>query len=298
MKPNHFALLLVLLSATSLFCQEYDISTDVTYAENPSSDRQKLDIYIPKGNELMPCLVWIHGGAWLAGSKDGLAQEIDTLLHHGYVVASIGYRLSSEAIFPSQIYDCKAAIRFLKANALKYKIDTARIAVAGSSAGGHLAALLGTSANVESLEDDDLGHNNVSSKVHAVIDYYGPTDFLIMDDLPETPPEKCEDPMIHLTPNSPESLLLGCNIEDCPEKVERANPITYITKDDPPFLIFHGTFDCTVTPKSSVILEKALRKNKIQVDLHLLPGAGHGGEQFLRPNTKRLVLQFLDNTFE
>jgi acetyl esterase/lipase len=297
---SKITLLLSLLYFMSVFIygQNYSIITDIPYTGNPTSDKQKLDIYIPEEKSPMPCLVWIHGGAWLAGSKNGLAGEIDTLLHHGYVVASIGYRLSSEVIFPAQIFDCKTAIRFLKARANKYQIDSTRIAVAGASAGGHLAALLGTSADVEVLEDKSMGFKNVSSRVHAVIDYYGPTDFLIMDDLPDTPPEKCENPMVHLTPNSPESLLLGCNIEECPEKVKMANPITYITDDDPPFLIFHGTFDCTVTPKSSVILEKALRKNKIQANLYLLPGAGHGGEQFLLPNTKRLVLQFLETNLK
>lgn len=294
MKPKNLLLLGLLFYLSITYGQNYQIITDISYAEKPTSSKQKLDIYIPEGNDLMPCLVWIHGGAWLAGSKDGLAAEIDTLLDHGYVVVSIGYRLSSEAIFPAQIYDCKAAVRYIKAKGTKYKIDSSRIAVAGASAGGHLAALIGTSADVETLEDKNLGYTNVSSRVQAVIDYYGPTDFLIMDDLPNTPPEKCKNAMVHLTPDSPESLLLGCNIEACPEKVKMANPVSYITTDDPPFLIFHGTFDCTVTPKSSVLLQESLKKNDLNVELHLLSGAGHGGEQFLQQEIKEQVLQFLD----
>lgn len=294
MKPKRLLLLGLLYSLSITYGQNYKVITDITYAEEPTSSKQKLDIYIPEGNGLMPCLVWIHGGAWLAGSKDGLAKEIDTVLHHGYVVVSIGYRLSSEAIFPAQIHDCKTAIRFLKANGTKYYIDSSRIAVAGASAGGHLVSLLGTSAGIEVLEGRDLGYGNVSSRVHAVIDYYGPTNFLIMDDLPE----KCENAMVHLTSNSPESLLLGCNIEECPEKVKTANPITYISEDDPPFLIFHGTFDCTVTPKSSILLQKALQSNDIREELHLLSGAGHGGEQFLRAEIKEQVLQFLNSNLK
>jgi acetyl esterase/lipase len=276
------------------FGQQYRIITDIPYTENRASNKQLLDVYIPESDSLMPCLVWVHGGAWLAGSKDGLAPEIDTMLFHGYVVASIGYRLSSEAIFPAQIQDCKAALRYLKTKSQDFKIDSSRIAVAGASAGGHLAALLGTSCGVGFLEDPDQGYPDVSSRVKAVIDYYGPTDFLIMDNLPVTPPEKCENAMVHLTPNSPESLLLGCNIEDCPEMVKQANPITYISPDDPPFLIFHGTFDCVVTPRSSLLLEKALKENSLSVNLHLIPGAGHGGEQFLRQEIKTQLIHFLD----
>lgn len=280
---------ILMFIATSVSGQEYQIITDIPYTDSLISNKQKLDLYIPDSDKPVPCLVWIHGGAWLAGSKDGLAQEIDTLLYHGFAIASIGYRLSSESIFPAQIHDCKTAIRFLKENGSKYNIDSTRIAVAGSSAGGHLASLTGTSSHIQSLEDKSLGSTQVSSRVHAVIDFYGPTDFLIMDELPEG----CQDPMIHSDPNSPESLLLGCNIEDCPDKVKMANPITYISRDDPPFLIFHGTSDCTVTPGSSILLEKQLRKEGVNVKLHLLPDAGHGGEAFHSPEIKAMILGFL-----
>jgi len=105
-------LVLLLFVAMSTFAQDYEVITDIIYVDSPTSDKQKLDIYIPNNKSSMPCLIWIHGGAWLTGSKDGLAKEIDTLLQHGYIIASIGYRLSSESIFPAQIYDCKSAIRF------------------------------------------------------------------------------------------------------------------------------------------------------------------------------------------
>jgi acetyl esterase/lipase len=286
-------LMLLMISAIS-FSQEYKVISDIPYSNCPNSSKQKLDIYIPNNNKPMPCLVWIHGGAWLTGSKDGLAEEIDTLLYQGYVIVSIEYRLSSEAVFPAQIVDCKTAIRFLKENGVKYMIDSSRIAVAGSSAGGHLAALTGTSAYITSLEEKGMGSENASSRVQAVIDFYGPTDFLIMDELPEN----CHDPMIHLDPNSPESKLLGCNIKDCPEKVKIANPITYITRDDPPFLIFHGGFDCTVTPESSILLKKKLIETGIEADFHLIPNAGHGGKEFVSPEIKTLVLDFLNRTFK
>ena len=270
--------------------QPYETIRDIPYSDQPVSETQKLDLYIPKSGKPMPCLVWIHGGAWLGGSKDRLAPEIDTLLYHSYVVASIGYRLSPEAVFPAQIRDCKAAIRFLRENALKYRIDSARIAVAGSSAGGHLAALTGTSAGMDKWESPHDCHGKTSSRVQAVVDFYGPTDFLIMDELPDA----CRDPMVHLSPDSPESLLLGCNITECPEKVRVANPVSYISPDDPPFLIFHGTSDCTVTPKSSILLETRLKEQGIRAELHLIPGAGHGGKEFSTPEVRALVLDFLD----
>jgi len=293
MKRTIFLLCLVTIPMI-MFSQPGRTIKDIPYTTPIQSEKQKLDLYIPESDGSMPCLVWIHGGAWRVGSKDGLPKEIDILLDHGYIVASIGYRLSSEAIFPAQIFDCKAAIRFLKTNAIDYGIDPEKIAVAGSSAGGHLVSLLGTSAGIPSLEDKRMGCGKVSSRVHAVVDYFGPTDFMIMDVLPGI----CEDPMVHLAPNSPESLLLGCDIRQCPDKVRWANPITYITEEDPPFLILHGTHDCTVTPESSVSLEKALKEKGVPVSLHLLPGAGHGGPQFITPDTKLLVLNFLNNAFE
>jgi len=296
MKSRLLLLILLILIPGYLFCQNYKIITDIPYTVNQTSERQKLDIYIPENNgNPMPCLVWIHGGAWMFGSKDGLAPEIDTLLHHGYVVASIGYRLSGESIFPAQIYDCKAAVRYLKENAKKYKIDSTRIAVAGASAGGHLASLTGTSSDIADLEDKTQGYKNASSRVQAVINFYGPTNFLIMDILPDSPPDSCEEMNPHLSPDSPESLLLGCNIQDCPEKVTFANPITYITADDPPFLILHGTFDCVVTPRSSVIFEKRLREKGVPVKLHLLTHAGHGGPEFVTQEVKSMILNFLDD---
>lgn len=291
MKKITFIIIIVLNSCLS-YGQDINVTKNIFYTPNPVSEQQKLDLYIPNSETPLPCLVWIHGGAWKTGSKDRLGHNVEQLLKHGYVVASINYRLSDEAIFPAQIFDCKAAIRFLKANCKTYNIDSSRIAVAGSSAGGHLVALLGTSADVVTLEDQTMGYSNVSSRVQAVIDYYGPTNFLIMDNFPDG--SGCVHPALHCVPNSPESLLLGCNIADCPEKVKMANPISYITPDDPPFLIFHGTSDCTVTALSSIVFEKALKDQNIPVVLHLIQGAEHGGPQFSTPEINDMVLKFLD----
>ena len=176
----------------------------------------------------------------------------------------------------------------LKEKGTKYKIDSTKIAVAGSSAGGHLASLVGTSSNVPLLEDKNLGSKKASSKVHAVIDFYGPTDFLIMDELPDG----CQDPMVHLDPKSPESLLLGCNIEDCPDKVKMANPITYVSKGDCPFLIIHGDKDPLVPHHQSVLLNDALLNARVPVTFYTVKGGGHGG--FTDPNVPQLTDEFLD----
>ena len=282
------------LLSTALSAQNYTVTMDVSYTIIATSDQQYLDVYVPKSESVMPCVVWIHGGAWMFGSKTGLPKEVGHLLKHGYVVVSIGYRLSGEAIFPAQIYDCKTAICFLKANAVDYQIDSTRIAVAGSSAGGHLAALVGTSAGVSALEGKAQGSPVASSRVQAVIDFYGPTDFLIMDELPTN----CKNPQKHLVSGSPESRLLGCNIVDCPDKVKQANPITYITPDDPPFLIFHGKSDCTVTPQSSILLERQLKKAGLFADLNLISGAGHGGNEFLTRDVQTTILEFLDRVLK
>jgi len=274
----------------NVFPVDFTVIPDMPYTIN-NIPSQSLDVYIPEGTGLMPCVVWIHGGAWLAGSKDGLAPEVENLLHQGYVIASINYRLSSEAIFPAQIHDCKAAVRFLKENAAKFLIDTSKIAVAGSSAGGHLAALVGTSAGVDTLEDMSLGYTRATSRVQAVINYYGPSDFLIMDNLPDS----CKEPMAHLVPDSPESKLLGCTITECPDRVAFANPVTYITPDDPPFLILHGAIDCTVTPQSNILLAEELQNKSVPAELLIIPGVGHGGPEFYSSEINIKVLNFLGN---
>jgi acetyl esterase/lipase len=249
---------------------------DVSYvADNLAA--HKLDIYIPPGmTTAAPCIIQIHGGGWQGGAKGNAMNWCDSMYYNGYIIADINYRLSGEAIFPAQIYDCKAAVRFLKANASLYGIDTCKIGLIGQSAGGHLVGLMGTSGGVNDLEDFSLGNSQVSSRVHAVVDLYGPTDFTVLDPFV---PDSCSNPLIHNSPNSPESKLVGCDISlpSCLPAIRWANPIAYISPDDPPFLIRHGGVDCTVTPYSSQILHDTLLLNGISSNLVIVPGAGHGG---------------------
>ena len=254
------------------------ISRDLAYVEG-GHERQKLDLYRPEAaSELLPVVVWIHGGAWRGGSKDRCPAQ--RLVARGYAVASINYRLSQHAAFPAQIEDGKAAVRWLRAHAQEYGLDPRRFGVWGASAGGHLVALLGTAGDVKELEGQ-LGNPKQSSRVQCVVDWFGPTDFLKMGGT-------------HDDPASPESRLIGGPIRDNPEKVARANPIRYVTPDDPPFLIVHGDADPTVPIGQSELLEAALKAARVDVTFLRLPGAGHGGPKFQAPDVQRRIDEFLD----
>ena len=259
---------------------------DLVYAKAGEKELL-LDVYVPedaKGQSL-PLVVWIHGGAWRGGNKKNCPAL--PLTKRGYVAASISYRLSTEAIFPAQIEDCKAAIRWLRANAGKYSIDPERIGVWGSSAGGHLVALLGTSGDVKELEQQHE-HRDQSSRVQAVCDFFGPTDFLKMDE-DSLPNSK----LVHDDPKSPESMLVGVPIQDNPDKVARANPITYVTKDDPPFLIVHGNKDPLVPWQQSKYLFDAMTKTGLKdVKFQVVEGAGHGF--WGKPEVFEMVDKFFD----
>ncbi len=193
------------------------------------------------------------------------------LVSRGFVVASINYQLSSHAIFPAQIHDCKTAIRWLRAHAHEYKIEAEHIGIWGSSAGGHLMALVGTSGDVAELEGD-LGNHDQSSHVQAVCDWFGPTNLLLMN-------KQSGDfgTMNHDAAGSPESLLLGGPLQQVPEKATLANPLSYVTPDDPTFLIVHGDKDPLVAWQQSQLLADALKASKCDVQFTIVPGAGPGG---------------------
>jgi acetyl esterase/lipase len=221
----------------------------------------------PQPKEPMPVIVWVHGGAWLGGDKNSGLGMLTRFAERGYFCVSIEYRLSQEATYPAQIEDCKCAIRFLRAKAKEYHLDPDRIGVWGSSAGGHLVALLGTSGGVKELEGKG-GWAGFSSRVTAVCDWFGPTDFLKMD--------AAGSRIRHDAADSPESRLVGGPIQENKAKVARANPITYVTKDDPPFLIMHGDRDELVPFNQSELLRDALKKAGVDVTFELVMGAGHG----------------------
>lgn len=254
---------------------------DVEYVPG-GHERQKLDISLPveHGDKPLPLIIWIHGGAWQAGSKANCPAK--RFVSKSYAVASINYRLSQHAIFPAQIEDCKAAVRYLRANAAEYGFDPNRFGVWGASAGGHLVALLGTTGDVKEFEK---GQNpDVSSRVRAVCDYFGPTDFSKMSSFWSR--------MDHDAADSPESRLIGGAVQQNKEKCRRANPITYVTSDDPPFLIVHGDKDPLVPHNQSEILYKALQKAGVKTKFHTVAGGGHGG--FKDPAVQKMFEDFFE----
>jgi acetyl esterase/lipase/ubiquinone biosynthesis protein UbiJ len=249
---------------------------DLAYVEG-GHERNRLDLYLPeRAAGRLPLVVWIHGGAWQAGSKNNCPAV--PLVAKGYAVASINYRLSQHAIFPAQIEDCKAAIRWLRANAAKYQLDPDRIGVWGASAGGHLVAMLGTAGDVKQLEGTG-GNLSQSSRVQCVVDWFGPSDLLTMAGS-------------HDNPDSPESRLIGGPVPENKEKARKASPVTYVSKDSCPFLIMHGDKDNTVPLGQSEELAVALKKVGVEVTLQVIKGNGHGGPGFSSPESRKLIEDF------
>jgi acetyl esterase/lipase len=263
----------IALSAT-MWAQERVEPTDpnLAYGDHP---KQKLDLYLPGGGSPpQPLVVWIHGGGWQSGDKYP-ASKASILLNAGFAVASINYRLSGDATFPAQIHDCKGALRWLRAHAAEYNLDPSRFGTWGSSAGGHLSALIGTSGGVAELEGIVGGNLAYSSRVRACADYFGPTDFFTMGGW-------------HDDCNSPESRLIGACLGEIKahmndpnwaywvDLVRDAGPFYHVTGEDPPFHIAHGTNDTTVPPSQSQQLYDALVAASVPATLRLVQGAGHG----------------------
>jgi acetyl esterase/lipase len=248
---------------------------DLEYVKG-GHERQKLDLYLPENaNGPLPVIVWIHGGGWRQGSKDRCPAV--SFGGKGYAVASVNYRLSQHAKFPAQIEDCKAAIRWLRANAAKYHFDPEHIGVWGASAGGHLVALLGTTADMKELEGKE-GNLNQSSRVQAVVDWFGPADFRNMGG----------------SKDSPVARLLGGPVSENKEKAALASPVAHVSKNDPPFLIMQGDMDPLVPLAQSELLADALKKAGVDVTLQVLKGAKHGGPEFSTPESRKLIADFFD----
>ena len=264
--------------------------SDISYADLSSA--QKMDIYIPEGTGPFPVVVLIHGGAFKMGDKGMEASNAAALVAKGIAAASINYRLSGEAKYPAQIEDCKAAVRFLLANATKYNLNPDKIGSWGASAGGNLSSLLGTTSGVSELEGASLGNSSYSSKVIASVDWFGPINFLTMD---------AEASALGFTINtnsasSPESQLIGAAVQTVPEKVAKANAANYITTDDAAFFIQVGSMDRNIPYTQSLNLYNALKpvKGAENVTYELLEGAGHGGSQFSSAANLAKVVAFFE----
>ena len=248
-------------------------------------ERNKLDLLLPTAagaRKPYPVVVWIHGGGWEAGSKSN-PNPSAMLLEAGYAVAAINYRYSSQAVFPAQLHDCQKAIRYLRENAQKYGLDGDHVGVWGASAGGHLAALLGTTGY--EVRADGEPESDQSCKIQAVIDWFGPTEVAKL-----SPPN---------APPNPITRLLGGTPAEKPELAKFADPATHAKPDfAAPFLIVHGTADPLVPLAQSESLEKALKKVGAPVELVVFEGAGHGDAAFLKEVSSKAhrekVLAFLD----
>jgi acetyl esterase/lipase len=256
---------------------------DVVYA-SPDDAPLLADVYLPDSQPApWPTIVWLHAGGWRFGDRR-LAPDLSThFAQHGYAMVSIDYRLTDRAQFPAQIEDVKTAVRWIRASASHYGFDPARIGLWGASAGGHLAALAATSGP-GIFENDGSEHAAWSSEVRAVVDGYGPVDFLQLDAQrdPSDPPS--DDPeSVTLPPgtraadaDSFESRLIGGPIGRHPDRVAAANPLSYTRPAVPPVLILHGTSDTTVPAHQSEMLFEGLAASGVDVTLCLIEGLGHG----------------------
>jgi acetyl esterase/lipase len=263
---------------------------DVKYV--PDGDAaQTLDIYYPEkpAEKPLPLLIWIHGGGWQGGSKTQMPYL--ALLPQGYVGASIEYRFSQKAKFPAQIQDCQAAIRWLRANAKKYSIDPQRVGVGGASAGGHLAALVGTSGGKKAFPMIG-GNEDQSDRVQCVCDIFGPANFWTV--VTQAEEDKNVKNIFKWNQGDPYSNLIGAKLGEDREKCDAVSPVHYVSSDNPPFLILHGDHDTLVPYAQSVELSERLSKAGVDVTLQRLPGAGHGGPQFALPGVIKLTVSFFD----
>lgn len=273
---------------------------NITYGN--VSKNQTLDIYIP--NDISgpyPVIIGIFGGAWLGGSSKGtdMAPIIEGGHNHGYAVICVNYRLSGEAKFPAAVSDCKAAVRFIRANAAKYNFNPNKIAAWGDSSGGHLTAMLGTTGNVTTLNGDTTTNSSYPSNIQAAVDWFGPTDFTKMDD--EFKASGITSMLgSHSASGSPESQFLGVAVSSNPTLAQKANPISYISTmtaaTTPSFFIQHGSSDNLVPYQQSVILADALKPviGANKVTLEIINGAGHGTPEFSTAANITKVFNFLD----
>ncbi len=265
---------------------------DVPYAA--LDPRNVLDLYLTDAPGPNPLFIWVHGGGWRGGSKDNVGRQFQDLVTRGYSIASIEYRLSDHP-WPAPVADTKAAVRWLRANAAEYGLNPDKFVAAGSSAGGHLVAMLGTSADEPFFVDAMNVHPEVSDAVQTVVNFFGPTVIDQMDADAEA--NGCPDnALCHDCEGSPESLLLDCRPSQCPEVAAQASPVTYVNGDEPPFLTFHGQLDCTVPTPQGRRLHEALERADTDTTLFEVPEAGHSVQQVLAGDNLQVFYGFVERT--
>lgn len=263
-----------------------DVPADVVFESgiefaNPDGQHLQLNLARPKtGSGPFPAVVCIHGGGFRAGKREGYDKLCQTLAAHGYVAITVTYRLAPQYQFPAAVHDCKAAVRWLRANADKYHIDPARIGVTGGSAGGHLAEFLGVTQGVKQFEGDG-GHADQSSNVACVVNVYGPSDFT-----------KSYGKSVDAHEVLP--LFLGGNLEQAKAKHIQASPLYWVTPLSAPTLCIHGTEDKYVAHEQAEWLVDKLRAHTVEAELLTLPGAGHGFKGDDAVKAEQALIKYFD----
>ncbi len=240
------------------------VERDLVYAEAGGAPL-KLDIYSPKkSTNRLPVVIWIHGGSWNSGSKDFC--PIGFMAAQNLAIVSMDYRLDSVATYPAQLYDCKAAVRWLRANAARFNLDPEHVGIFGASAGGHLALLLATTADHPELEGDEGGNLGFSSRPQCVCAFYPPTDLNLL----------VSDPRERQDPDNVVAKLIGGILNGNEDKARAASPLKYVDKNCPPIFLMHGGADRLVPPEQSRIFYAALLKAGVEAHLEIIPKKGHG----------------------
>jgi acetyl esterase/lipase len=255
---------------------------DVEYA-SVDGHALKLDLHLPRVKARSPLIVWVHGGAWRGGSKSGM--PLKALVEEGYAIASVDYRLSTEARFPAQVHDIKAAIRFLRAQAGDWKVPSEKIVIAGDSAGGHLAALAGVSNSHAELEGSVGKDRDRSSAVQGIMSFYGGSNLTTI--LSQSTPHGLSVRVPAL------ALLLGGQPDEKPELARLASPVFHVDRNDPPLLLFHGDQDPQMPINQAHELCGAYEKVNAPVQLVVVHGAAHGGAAFYDTERLAIVKKFL-----
>lgn len=253
------------LSWNAAFAAPVQATKDVQYVAG-GSPSEKLDLYIPKsGSGPFPVVVWIHGGGWLLGDKSA-NPPVDDVSDRGWALVSINHRTPVEAKYPAQLHDCKAAIRFLRANAKQYKLDPNRIAIWGESSGGHLGLLLGTTGNIKELEGEVGGNREYSSAVQGVVNWGGPSDLSTIDQQAQTPGAKFIS-----SRGGQVTALLGAYAPENQALAKDASPVTYASSQNSPMLLVHGRNDEIIPTQQSINAAQRFRLAGAPVQLHVVP---------------------------
>ncbi len=264
------------------FPQGTILHSNIPY-NNDTLQKHLLDIYLPANAKAkLPLVIFVHGGGWLSNNKYAdisyMKKTVAEIVASGFALASIDYRFSTQAVFPAQMQDCNRAVSFLYDNADKYGLDKNRIAVMGFSAGGHLASLMGLAKNND-IKNFFMPGTSSRFNFKGVVDFYGPSELLLFPGSDDA--------------KSPEALLIGAAPLTRPDLSRAASPVTYVDKNDPPFLIIHGEKDDMVSPKQSQLLSAWLGIAGVPNELIIVKGAPHYGEMFDSDEIRIKVINFL-----